>query len=66
MTDVLGICLAVGVFHIHHLLKKQAVPCGAACRSLRYELLMLLFAFEVNDAQGHLHLQVQLWRFWHT
>ena len=29
MTDVLGICLAVGVFHIHHLLKKQAVPCGS-------------------------------------
>lgn len=26
MTDVLGICLAVGVFHIHHLQKKQAVP----------------------------------------
>ena len=24
---------------------------GAACRSLRYELLMFLFAFEVNDAQ---------------
>ena len=23
---------------------------GAACRSLRYELLMFLFAFEVNDA----------------
>lgn len=24
---------------------------GATCRSLRYELLMFLFAFEVNDAQ---------------
>lgn len=29
MTDVFGICLAVGVFHIHHLQKKQAVPCGS-------------------------------------
>lgn len=53
MTDVLGICLAVGVFSPLASPTKEAGSSmtGLPAGSLRYELLMFLFAFEVNDAQ---------------